>query len=1038
MDEVAPGVYEHLVTRGLAGQLARLDPDLVDRAGLDEADAHTVLTRHIAGLASRALRQVGTGPDALARQVELANRLTQAIVDAAPRAATVEDFADRTAELLMDVHAPGVLAFRPRARRQRVERPETPLSASALLVNGHGQPRIGHEVVLELASAIGVDLLCAFIKWEGLRILLARLEEISARGVPVRVLTTTYIGATQRRALDALVGLGAEVRISYDTRSTRLHAKAWLFRREHDLTTAYVGSSNLSRTAMIEGLEWNVRLSAAEQPHLIDTFTATFDSYWADPSFEPYDPGRDGDRLDRALAVERGGSSDQPLEIAALDVRPYGYQQEVLDTLSAEREVHDRWRSLVVMATGTGKTVVAALDYARLREAGTVRSLLFVAHRAEILRQSRSVFRQVLRRGDLGELLVGGDIPQQWEVVFASVQSLARSPLPDPAHFDMVIVDEFHHAEADSYARLLDHLRPKVLLGLTATPERTDGQDIRHWFDGHTAVELRLWEALDRGVLAPFQYFGIHDDVALGQLAWKRGAYDQRELSNLYTGNDHRLRLVLQAVRDTVADPGRMRALGFCVSIAHAEFMARRFTEAGIPSLAITSQTSDVERAGALAALADRKVLVLFTVDLFNEGIDLPAIDTVLFLRPTESATVFLQQLGRGLRLSPDKACLTVLDFVGAQHAKFRFDRRYRALTGAARGELVHQIEQDFPTLPSGCHIQLDRVAKQVVLDNVRASLRVGRPELAAELRALGDASLGEFLDRTGVDLEDLYRRKTWGGWTGLRRAAGLDKAADASGDRDEQDGPDDAAVGSAIGRSLHVDDPVRLDRLAATLADPTGQPADRLQRMVDAGVWRVDAEPLPPQDRHLSGPRRRELAELVGVLRERIHRVTLPASVGVRAPLRVHARYSRNEAALAFGIADPSQLREGVKWFPEDQADVFFVTLHKTETHYSPTTMYADRAISPSVFQWESQSTTRADSPTGQRYVHHRERGSTVHLFLRETKTADGDLGAPPYLYAGTMTYVAHTGDRPMRITWHLDHPLPADVFHAAAVAAG
>lgn len=1025
MSESLPGVYEHLMTRGLAGRLAAVDPALIERAGLDEADGHTVLTRHLAGLVSRALRQVGAGPDGVARQIALTNRLAQSILEAAPSAASVDDLADPAAQVLLEV----ATGAPPPPARSQTERPETPLSSSALLVNGKGQPRIGREVARELASASSVDLLCAFIKWEGLRILLGELAEIRGRAVPIRVLTTTYIGATQRRALDALVDLGAEVRISYDTRSTRLHAKAWLFRRDHGLSTAYIGSSNLSRTAMLDGLEWNVRMSDAEQPHLIDTFSATFDSYWSDPSFEPYDPERDGARLDRALAKERGGSVEQPLGMTGLDVRPYGYQQEVLDTLSAERAVHGRWRSLVVMATGTGKTVVSALDYQRLRETGVVRSLLFVAHRAEILRQSRSVFRQVLRRGDFGELFVGGEIPQNGEVVFASVQSLRTRAMPDPTHFDMVVVDEFHHAEAPTYAWLLDQLRPKVLLGLTATPERTDGQDVRHWFDGHTAVELRLWEALDRGVLSPFQYFGIHDDVSLGQVAWKDGAYDRRELSNLYTGNDHRSRLILQALHDIIVDPGRIRALGFCVSIDHAEFMARKFSEAGLPSRAVTSRTDDAQRADALTALADRRVLVLFTVDLFNEGIDLPAIDTVLFLRPTESATVFLQQLGRGLRISPDKVCLTVLDFVGAQNAKFRFDRRLRALTGVGRRELVDQIEQDFPTLPSGCHIQLDRVAKQVVLANVRQSLRVGRSELAAELRGLPDATLRDFVEKTEVELEDLYRRRDMGGWTGLRRAAGLEVEPESAEDRQ---------VGGAIGRSLHIDDPERLDRLAATLADPTGQPADRLQRMVDSGVWRVGPDSLSPEERRLSDPRRRELNELVDVLRDRIHRVTSTPPPTVQAPLRVHARYSRNEAALAFGIGDPRQLREGVKWFPDDRADVFFVTLRKTEGHYSPTTMYADRAISPTIFQWESQSTTSATSRTGQRYIHHREEHSTVHLFLRETKTADGDLGAPPYLYAGTMTYVGHTGDRPMRITWHLDHPLPADVFHSAAVAAG
>jgi len=1028
--ELIPGTYEHLVTERLGHELTAVRPDLVELRRLDRADADVVLSRHIAALARRALRAVGTGDDGLRKQLALANTIATAIAEAEPRAADTGDLARAAGDLLLGITIPTPIGTAPTAHR---ERPQTPLTMSALLVNGHGQPNIGGEVKSELASADQVDLLCAFIKWVGLRIVLPKLQEAFDRGVRVRVLTTTYIGATERRALDELVRLGAEVRISYDTRTTRLHAKAWLFRRASGLDTAYVGSSNLSRAALLDGLEWNVRLSAAEQPHLIDTFAATFDTYWADPGFEPYDPERDGDRLDRSLQMERGVGTGPTMPIATLDVRPFGYQQEVLDDLAGER-LHDRWHSLVVMATGTGKTVVSALDFRRLREAGTVQTLLFVAHRQEILHQSRSVFRQVMRQGEFGEMFVGGKVPDDWQVVFASVQSLNRAALPDPTHFDMVIVDEFHHAEASSYARVLDHLRPKVLLGLTATPERTDGLDIRRWFGGRTAVELRLWEALDRGVLSPFQYFGIHDDVSVAGLEWKRGGYDQAELSGLYTGNDARVRVVLQAVRAKVADPGRMRALGFCVSVAHAEFMAQRFTAAGLPSRAITSGTADTQRADALGALGRREVAVLFTVDLFNEGIDLPTIDTVLFLRPTESATVFLQQLGRGLRLSPEKDCLTVLDFVGSQSANFRFDLRYRAMTGLSRRELPHQIEADFPTLPSGCHIELDRDLKQQVLANVRAALRVSKAVLARELRELGECTLGEFLDGTGVELEDLYRQRAWGGWTGLRRAAGLELSVEDA---------EDKRVGGALGRLLHVDDTARLDRLELVAAGGP-LPVDRLARMVAAGVWSVGgasagADPVAAvAGRHLSAARRRELAELSRVLRERIHRVPPLLAAVSRQPLQVDARYTRAEALLAFGMADPGSFREGVKWFAEEQADVFFVTLHKTEDHYSPTTMYADRAISPTVFQWESQSTTSTASPTGQRYVHHRERGSTVHLFLRETNVSDGALGAPPFLYAGTMRYVSHTGDRPMRITWHLDHPLPADVYQTAAVATG
>lgn len=909
------------------------------------------------------------------------------------------------------------------------------------------QPRIGSEVQRELASANHVDLLCAFVKWYGLRVLDDHLARLCDRGGRLRVITTTYLGATERRALDRLVQMGAEVRISYETRTTRLHAKAWLFHRSTGYSTAYVGSSNLSRAALLDGLEWNVRLSSVEQGHLLDTFRATFDQYWEDPAFEPYDPknASDVERLDKALQLAGHGPTDLPLELSSLEVRPWGYQQEILDELAAEREVHNRWRNLVVMATGTGKTVVAGLDYRRLRDSGFADSLLFVAHREEILSQSLSTFRHIMRSGTFGERFVAGERPNEWRHVFASVQSLAGLDLERDLgrkHFDMVVIDEFHHASESTktYSRLLEHLQPKVLLGLTATPERADGRDVLFWFGGHIAAELRLWEALEQGLLAPFQYFGIHDDTDLRSIRWKRGVgYDTSELTNLYTGHDARLQIVMKSLVDKVTDPRRMRALGFCVSIEHAEFMARRFAEMGIPSKAVTSRTGADDRAAALRALKSRQLNVLFTVDLYNEGVDIPEVDTVLFLRPTESPTVFLQQLGRGLRLAAEKACLTVLDFIGSQHADFRFDLRYHALTGASRRELERAIERGFPTLPAGCHVELDRVASEIVLENVRAALRVNWQGLVTELRRLGDSSIAQFLERTGLQLEDIYRRRR-GGWAGLRRLAGFD---------DRLPPADDAQLGAAMGRLLHIDDLERLDFLDWLLREERapqirgeGQRRQRLFAMLHFALWGSD-EPLRNMQARLEQfwldqARREELSQLVQPLRNLIHRVTRPIDPAGAMPLQLHARYSRDEALAAFGVDKPGSVRQGVKWIESERADVFFVTLRKVEKHYSPTTMYQDRAMTPSLFQWESQSTTSIASPTGQRYIRHRERSSSIHVFIREGKEADGDLGAPPYLYAGPATYVSHNGDRPIRILWKLKSDLPADLFHAARVAIG
>ncbi|WP_204037736.1 DUF3427 domain-containing protein [Micromonospora qiuiae] len=1021
MTDLERGVYEQLVTRDLADRLQHIDPALIQHAKLDPADAPDALARHIAILARRALHAVGGGDDKLHRQVELANRIADTIAVLSPQAATVDDQVTDAKRLLHAIAAPPT----PPAAPTFPIRPTTPLSTGALLVNGRHQPRIGHEVTHEMASANQVDLLCAFIKWHGLRLIEPAIRDLMDRGGRLRVITTTYLGATDQRALDRLAELGADIKVSYETRTTRLHAKAWLFRRHNGTTTAYVGSSNLSKTALVDGVEWNVRISNMEQPYVIDTFTATFEDYWHDPAFEDYDPGRDADRLRTALRGERR-DGEAPTEIANLDVRPYPYQAEILADLDAERKVHGRWRNLVVMATGTGKTIVAALDYRRLHREKAVDSLLFVAHQEQILRQSLATFRQVMGDGSFGETLVGGRAPQHWRHVFASIQSLHRREI-DPEAYDMVIVDEFHHAEAPTYARLLERLRPRVLLGLTATPDRSDGGDVRRWFDGRAAVELHLWEALERQLLAPFQYFGLHDDVDLSQLRWKRGqGYDPTELDGIYTGNDARARMVLRAVRDTV-DVGRMRALGFCVSIGHAEFMADWFGKHGVPSAAVTSRT--VNRQALLKEFKDGTLRVLFTVDLFNEGVDLPMVDTILMLRPTESATIFLQQLGRGLRLDDDKPCLTVLDFIGGQHANFRFDLRWRALTGVSRRAITDAVRDDFPSLPSGCHIQLDRVAKEIVLANLRSAVPTSKTGLAKELRLLGDVSLAEFLREAGVEIEDVYRSASVGGWTGLRRLAGLETTPP---------GPDDRELGRAIGRMLHLDDPDRLDLLTRLASGERPAPG-RLWDMLHFDLWGPSA-PLTEREARLSRllaepARCAELRQVAEVLRDRIHRVTQPVG---GLPLRVHARYSRNEACAAFGMPNPGSLREGVKWLPDARADIFFVTLVKSEQHYSPTTMYADRAITDTLFQWESQSTTSSASPTGQRYIHHAQRGWTVHLFVRETRVPDRDLGAPAYLYAGPMTYQEHSGDRPMRIIWRLHHPLPADLYAAArAIAA-
>lgn len=1025
MTEFGPGLYDDLVTELLDQQLRRLDLRRLraEISDVDTADLPDRVAELIGRWAHQALAAVGSE-----HRAEAALRLTDDVLAAIAPLDAHHPSGHRLTTPVRRLAA--VQAVAPTGEPVNIRRPLTPLRDTVLMTNARDQPAVGREIAAEVDSADAIDVVLAFIRWTGIRDLLPALERHVERGRPLRVITTTYTGSTETRALQALVDLGAEVKVSYDTSTTRLHAKAWLFKRTTGFSTVYIGSSNLTFSAQVTGLEWNVRAAERSNRELIAAFERTFATYWADPHFEPFDPAL----FTRAIDAAR--SRDDTI-FTPFRIEPYPFQRQILERLAVER-ARGHHHNLVVAATGTGKTIIAALDYRQLRTELRRARLLFVAHRSEILEQSHTTFRHVLNDGSFGELWVGGQRPTRWENVFASIQSLTAADIRsiDAEHFDVVIVDEFHHAPAASYETLLDHVRPRHLLGLTATPERADGLDVLRWFDGRTAVELRLWDALEQGLLAPFHYFGIHDATDLSRIPWHRGTgYDTGQLTSLYTGDDVWVGKVLAEVGRKIGEPQRMRALGFCVSIDHARFMADRFQRAGLRAVAVTSGTAEGERRQAVEDLRRGEVQVLFTVDLFNEGVDVPEVDVVLMLRPTESATVFLQQLGRGLRHAEGKDVLTVLDFVGHQAAQFRFDLRYRRLLGRTRRQLEGDLEADFPYLPAGCHLELDPVARDIVLDNVRHALPTTWRQRVRELRELGDVDLGHFLAESGLERDDVYRGDHT--WTELRRAAGLPAPPP---------GPDEAKLGRGVARLLHLDDQERIDayrHLLASSSPPRSDHLDERSRRQLEGLLLTLLSPrkgtYPSLDaaadhlwRHVG--LRAELLELLPLLEDQIEHLHEPLRLLHPVPLQVHASYTREEVLAGFAasrVAAPLPLQTGVYWHEPTGTDLLFITLQKTERDYSPTTRYLDYAVSDRLFHWETQANTAADSERARNFVHHADRGRHIALFVRTAKRDPGGRTLP-YFSAGLATYVEHRGDRPVQITWRLQHPLPGDVFSA------
>lgn len=1035
------GLYEQVITHALNRELAEIPQARKAVAPIDQAEASKVLAQYLTEVVQKGLENVSDNGGDIAAQIALANQIVTLIQNTTQEPDFAAMGVDQRAEQLLALLREGDARLAVGKTAADLSRPETSIAQSSLFTGAMHEPQMYAELKKEIASADRIDMLVSFVKWSGLRLLMDELREFTQNGGVLRLITTSYMGATDVKAIEELRQLpNTQIKVSYDTKRTRLHAKTYVFYRETGFTTAYVGSSNLSNAAISSGLEWNVKVTKKDLPETIDKIAATFESYWNANEFETYAENQK-ERLARALHAERYfGANDAALY--TMDIAPYSYQQEILDRLDAEREVRGYNCNLVVAATGTGKTVISALDYKRFRKQHPEKPcrLLFVAHREEILKQSLATFRAVLKDANFGELFVGSYQPESIEYLFLSIQTFNSQRFVEktsPDFYDYIVVDEFHHAAAPTYQQLLTYYHPHILLGLTATPERMDGKSILPYFHNRIAAEIRLPEAIERKLLCPFQYFGVTDTVDLDGLKWTAGGYDKRELSQIYTLSgavaNRRADLVVSAMLKYVTDIDDVKGLGFCVSVAHAAFMSQYFNAHHIPSMFLTGQSPEEERREAKQRLVEGKVRFIFVVDIYNEGVDIPEVNTILFLRPTESLTVFLQQLGRGLRLSDGKECLTVLDFIGQANRKYNFEEKFAALLSNTTRSVTREIKDGFLSLPKGCYIQLEKKATQYILDNIRASYGntaglVARAATFQEDSGL-PLKLKNFLDYYHLDARLLYRFSSF---------SRICVRADAMADFAE---PLEETMTKAFARFAVIDSRRWISFLLDVL--PRLDDVDfqalsavekRMMQMFYVTVWGKAADAWDSDEvldnLYALSDSTVLLKELLALLQyrfEQIDFIDAPVDVGFDCPLDLHCTYTRDQLLVAMDFLKPATVREGVKWLPDKQLDVFFVTLNKSDKDYSPTTMYNDYSISESLFHWQSQSTTAEHSPTGQRYIHHRSNGSKVLLFVRERKVDRLTGGAEAYTYLGIANYVKHQGSRPMNITWRLERPIPA-----------
>lgn len=1029
------GLYEQLINKMISSRLKDLDRNTfyIKENEIDTSEATRVLSQYLVEVIRVALNLI-SGDDSINKQIELSNKIISLLRTELKDEEFNEDLIATEAKILSAIFSKIDAKFSDFEKHLKEITPYTRLSHSELFTGNNAGISLESEIKKEILSSDKIHFLVSFIKWTGIRIFEKELFEFTERGGLLKVITTSYMGATDLKAVEYLSDLkNTEIKVSYNTDNERLHAKAYLFFRNTGFHTGYIGSSNISRSALTNGLEWNLKVTTKEVGHIIDKFQKTFETYWQDKEFQLFDKALDSEKLRVALKKERVQDRNNPA--AYFDIKPFPFQEEILEKLETERIVHSRFRNLIVAATGTGKTVISAFDFKKFKNQNPTSKLLFVAHRKEILQQAQATFQGILKDNNFGELWVDGIEPEKYDCVFASVQTLNNridSLTLSEYFYDFIIVDEVHHIAALSYRPILNRFKPKIILGLTATPERMDGEDILKDFCGTIAAEIRLPEALNRKLLCPFQYFGITDSVDLSNATWQNGRYLPSELTRIYTQNDKRVGEIISNLSKYLRDINDVRALCFCVTQEHAQFMAQKFSLAGLKADYLVSSRNNF-REELRRKFLYKEINYLFVVDIFNEGIDIPDIDAVLFLRPTESLTVFLQQLGRGLRLAEGKECLTVLDFVGNSRPEYDFDGKFRALVGKSNTSIQKEIEDDFPHLPLGCAIILEKKAKDFILENIRNATLLNRNQLLNKIRNYKHQTtltltLKNFSNFYHIPLQLIYKKGNW------KRLCVLAEQIEDYPKTTENE------IYRAISKKWLSCNSNSYFHFILSLAkndfninfNNYSELEKSMCLMLHYDVWQTYSgfDSLADSIKAIGKNKilNEEIIEVLEILIDRTNFLEKEIKLPYTQPLQIHSRYTRDQILSAFGdhtFNKKSRNIEGVVSPEGKNSELLLVTLKKSEEDYSPTTMYNDYAISDRIFHWQSQNSAKPEDGKGKSYINHQDNKRLILLFIRE-KNTDEFGNRMAYVFLGVSNYREHYGSKPMSILWELNEPMP------------
>ena len=943
------------------------------------------------------------------------------------------------------------------------------------IVTGEDDPLLPH-LTSNFANATGIDIAVAFTLQSGIQLLKGYVKELLERGARVRFLTGDYLGVSDPDALTQLLDFEGNVacRVFETAQSgSSFHPKTYIFHYKNNYGIAFVGSSNLSATALRGGVEWDYKVVSSRDPHGFSDIFSAFERLFGHPAtreltYDWIDQYRSRYRTVRRdlldAEVVAAVSHEQPPPPAT----PHEIQHEALAALENTRRVGNG-AGLVVLATGLGKTWLAAFDSSRTH----FRRVLFVAHREEILSQALDTFRRINPAARLGNYdRIEKDT--QADVLFASIQTIGKRNHLDqfePTAFDYIVIDEFHHGSAPSYRRLLDHFEPKFMLGLTATPERTDGGDLLALCQENLVYRCDLGEGIRRGKLCPFQYFGVPDDVDYQNIPWRSTRFDEEALTAA---------VATLARADNALDQFRKRAgkrtLAFCVSQRHADFMARHFRSAGLRTAAVHAGENSDPRTASLDRLKQGELDILFAVDMFNEGVDLPSLDTVMMLRPTESKIVWLQQFGRGLRTSPDKPSLTVIDYIG-NHRAFLLKplTLLEALmplkpTDRDIWNALESVRENTADLPPGCEVTYDLEAVEIL----KALLKLqSKPEQAMReyyldfkerngqrptameafhdgfspkfvrapygswLRFVGDMgdltpgqqevliNCGDFLEAVETTpmtrsykmlvLKALLRVNRIPGEIRISELAREFEKLTTTSSRLRSDLSVSAEDHKAVQTLLKKEPIAAWTGAKGTKGKAHFELSDDFFRTTFS-VGDAERESFRELVRELVDWR---LAEYVGHDNE--NNEPTPDEKTQIGP-QLWEPYQRDQIPPLFGMTFSEAIWN--KGYVSQPKHIFFLVTLENETS-QPNFRYRNRFLAADRLECQSQNQTTQQNKQGRAIRNHAQMGIDVHLFVRREKKTPNGTGASFY-YCGDLEFVSWDGEKPITLQWKLVNPLP------------